>query len=237
MLQPYRFRFPMPWIGQKGGFVPTWWNLNGAIATATGAYQSIGAASFADSLVNRANPGTYDATVGNAPAWAAGTGWTFDGVNDYLKTGIVINAFLTWTVVVQFSGAVQLGAANFLAGVRFDDFGGGQRFIGVIPQGTAIAGAAYANGYQPGVQAVAKYVAGNMAVAGTDGYYNGVDVVNVTVAADAPSGAYDLYIGARNERGAGPVLYYQGNITAVSVYNYTLTAPNMLALAARMAAL
>lgn len=43
-------------------------------ATCVAAYDAIGAASLADSYVNEANPGTFDAAPGVAPTWAYGTG-------------------------------------------------------------------------------------------------------------------------------------------------------------------
>jgi hypothetical protein len=66
-----------------------WW-LSGGIASAgvLAAYQPKNAASLADSYINLANPGTYDAFAGSAPTWDATNGWKF-GVGKYLRTGIV----------------------------------------------------------------------------------------------------------------------------------------------------
>lgn len=63
-----------------------WWQVAGQ--TCAAAYQPIGAASLAASYVNLANPGTYNAAPGVAPTLAAG-GWSFDGLTQYLTTGIV----------------------------------------------------------------------------------------------------------------------------------------------------
>jgi len=59
-----------------------WWLAGGInAANCIAAYQPIGAADYATSKVNLANPGTYDAYEGTAPDWSAVTGWTFDSTN------------------------------------------------------------------------------------------------------------------------------------------------------------
>lgn len=59
-----------------------WWEVSGK--TCVAAWQPKGAASYAASLVNLATPSTNDLTEGVAPDWATGTGWTFNGTDDYL---------------------------------------------------------------------------------------------------------------------------------------------------------
>lgn len=73
-----------------GGVVESWWLSGGVSASdCLAAYQSISADSYAASKVNLANPGTYDITNGASyPTWNAATGWTFDGVDDYLDTNL-----------------------------------------------------------------------------------------------------------------------------------------------------
>lgn len=73
-----------------GGVVESWWLSGGVSASdCLAAYQSIGADSYAASKINLANPGTYDITNGASfPSWNAATGWTFDGVDDYLDTNL-----------------------------------------------------------------------------------------------------------------------------------------------------
>ena len=64
----------------------SWWLAGGiAAADCIVAYQPKGAASYAASKVNLANPGTYNATDINAPDWATATGWYFSGVNKGLN--------------------------------------------------------------------------------------------------------------------------------------------------------
>lgn len=73
-----------------GGVVESWWLSGGVSASdCLAAYQSISADSYAASKVNLANPGTYDITNGASyPTWNAATGWTFDGIDDYLDTNL-----------------------------------------------------------------------------------------------------------------------------------------------------
>lgn len=79
------------------------WFLSGGInpADCVAAYQAIGAESYAASKVNLANPGTYDLTDGVAPSWNAETGWTFDGLNQYLFAGAYPHSNVPFTVIVR----------------------------------------------------------------------------------------------------------------------------------------
>jgi len=79
-----------------------WWLAGGiAPANCVAAYQAKGAASYATSLVNLANPGTYNATEGDAPDWDAVSGWKFNGSSNYLDSGVVPAA--GWSMIVRFS--------------------------------------------------------------------------------------------------------------------------------------
>ena len=83
--------------------VPGGWWLAGGISPAvcTAAYQAKGAASYAASKVNLANPGTYDAADdANLPSWDAVNGWLFTG-SEYLKT--TFTAGLAGTVMVRYT--------------------------------------------------------------------------------------------------------------------------------------
>lgn len=67
-----------------------WWLAGGVNSSdCLAAYQSIGVDNYVASKVNLANPGTYNITDGASyPTWNAATGWTFDGVDDYLDTNL-----------------------------------------------------------------------------------------------------------------------------------------------------
>lgn len=88
---------------QRGGTllvpVSAWYNATGDITSCIAYYQSRGAASYADSLVNLANPGTYDLSEGTAPPWDAMRGWKFDNaLQSYLQTGITPESDFSYVV-------------------------------------------------------------------------------------------------------------------------------------------
>lgn len=85
-----------------------WWVVSGK--TCVAAYQPKGAASYDASKVNLANPGTYNATEGVAPSWAAGTGWTFNGSSQYLTTVVGGNSY---SALVRFSDGTEQSSAIF----------------------------------------------------------------------------------------------------------------------------
>lgn len=69
---------------QAAAAAGSWWDLNGTLTSCVAAYQPKGAADYAASKVNLANPGTYDLSDGVAPNWDTGTGWGFTGTQ-YLE--------------------------------------------------------------------------------------------------------------------------------------------------------
>ena len=70
--------------------------------TCVAAYQPKGAASYAASKINLANPGTYNAYEGAAPSWNSATGWTFSW-NEYLANGLSVSNGYTLLVRADFS--------------------------------------------------------------------------------------------------------------------------------------
>jgi len=91
------------------------WLAGGIPRTAcVAAYEPICAVSLADSYINRANPGTYNATPGTAPTWAESTGWTFNGSSQYLTTGIVLSSQVS-SALCRFSG-YNAAANSYLFG-------------------------------------------------------------------------------------------------------------------------
>ena len=71
---------PISYLRTKKYPPRSWWLAGGiAAANCVAAYQPKGAASYAASKVNLANPGTYDLVkITNDPDFDAATGWTFD---------------------------------------------------------------------------------------------------------------------------------------------------------------
>ena len=207
-----------------GGVVGGWWLVPGK--TCVAAYQPKGAASYAASKINLANPGTYNATEGVAPAWAAGTGWTFNGITQYLDSQYVPNTG-NHSASVQFNNVASDGRSLF--GVLIDL---NARF-GAYPS-RAGSGHYYDNG--GGNAAVAGLIAaGNLTVAAQNGYLNGA--FDQALAAWTGVNIGTCIIGARR-RAAGVIdNYIAVNITAFSLYSAALTAGEVLALSTRMAAL
>jgi len=221
----YRHRGP-----RGGAAAGNWWEAGGATGCLV-AYQPKGAASYAASLSNLANPGTYDATEGTAPAWAALTGWTFDGSNDFLTSGLAGNN--TYSMIVQYSGAIaQTGA---IAGLT----DGTAVRLNIYPKYTD--GNTYLRaGGSSTTTAPAGFAAGNFCVTPAQGYWNGSTFGSALSGAYSGSTSWPILIGAHNNR--WPLVptagnYWAGNILALAIYNDTLTAPEVSAIAAAMAAL
>lgn len=200
----------------------SWWLSGGVSASnAVAVYQPIGAASLAASYINLANPGTYNAAPGVAPSWASATGWGFDGSTQYLTTGVTVNAN-TWSMIVRFSGGITTGdrclCGNYQA-LATKDFS-----LWQITAGKTY----YINN---ALLASANYItAGILAMAGKKAYKNGNDdgTIPVGEVTSAPVGV--------GRAGSGGY-YFFGQIQGFAIYNATLTAPQVAAISAAMAAL
>ena len=194
-----------------------WWPVAGK--TCVAAYQPKGAASLSASYTNLANPGTNDAAPGVAPSWASGTGWTFNGIDQYLLTGLSPTSDASWSAVVQFSGAPNetesalLGAPTAL--VISPGWWGKVRYF-----------------YAGGVTVSPRLASGVLGIAGRSGYRDGV--------ADGTWGAGgwtdgELVIGARNS-GGGIVWYIAATIQKIAIYSDTLSDTEMADLYTAMTA-
>jgi len=208
----------------SGVVVP--WYLSGGIepANCIAAYKAIGAASLAASYLDLSGNGN-DAFLGNAPGWDVVNGWVFDGIADYLKTTFVPANDQSQSLMVQFTGTANAGVAA----------GGGDGpngYFGVRPD----AGGATHRFYNGGIISPAgAHVAGNIAVAGAQGYINGA-ASGGAIGAWPGATVLSVFIGALNQGGV-PNPLYQGNIQAVALYDCVLTPSQVVAVAAAMAAL
>lgn len=200
-----------------------WWEVAGQ--TCVAAYQPKGAASLAASYVNLANPGTYDAAPGTAPTFDASTGWTFNGTNQFLKTGIV-SADVEWTVLIRFSD-VPNNAATVWGNGAFrilpGGSGGGYRFY------------KYCGGTQ--VPIVNGQASGVMGVTQTQGWLNGA--ADASWAAAHSPGVNMLCIGAQGSNAAGSSAesFLPCKVQAFVHYEGTLSAGEIAAVSTLMAAL
>ena len=205
------------------------WYLSGGIAAANciAAYTPKGAASLAASYDNNAAPGngladgTYDAAPGVAPTWGAATGWTFNGSTQYLDTGVVPLAN-TWSMIARFSGG-QSSGDRFLCGI-YVDYPAGYFGIWQISGGTSW----YANA---GAASTTYITSGVLGFAGKTGYKNGA--ADGAISAGALSTELTIFVGRAPEL----PYYYLGDIQAFAIYDTTLTAPQVAAVSAAMAAL
>ena len=225
-----------------GGAVATPWYLAGGVSAANciAAYQPIGAASYASSKVNLANPGTYDAVEGVAPDWDAANGWRFNGTNDYLNSGIVHTK--DYTALARFirrgttaSGTWIIYGANsvntrFYLGLSGDEGDSRFNYKPIWGWGTSALN-------EPDLltNVVEVNEGGVICSSGNlcywDGVYRGIQTSTYT-----NTNSRTDYIGAYNNNGT-TALYLQVDILALSVYNTTLTQPQVAAISAAMAAL
>lgn len=198
-----------------------WWEAGGA--TAVVAYQAKGAASYAASLSNLANPGTYDLTEGDAPNWDTTTGWQFVP-NDYL---ISCNHNLAPYFIVRYANAASedrtvVGCAETsLVGVRPNSFAYTWVANGSI-------GWSYNNTYR-WTPASTSAVVG---MGDTKVWLNGSN--NLTFANGMTTQARALWIGGKN--GKYDNTYFDGYILAYAGYN-TISDSQFVAVSEAMAAL
>ncbi|MEI6327367.1 MAG: prepilin-type N-terminal cleavage/methylation domain-containing protein [Candidatus Roizmanbacteria bacterium] len=198
-----------------------WWLAGGVNpVNAVGVYQAKGAADYAASKVNLANPGTYDLTDGVAPTWASGTGWIFNG-SQYLITGIV--PVTTYSMIVRWTRSAF--TYGWLAGSYYSATD--KRFSLFLP-GTGALIKEYGNGQYALPASSDALTSGVMAVTNV-GYLNGaLDFASPLT----PFASFNLPIGIGIMNGFSTK--FLGNIQATSIYNSTLTAAQVAAISAAM---
>lgn len=206
------------------GLASKWWLAGGVAAgDCVAAYQAKGAASYAASKVNLANPGTYDAADGAAyPTWYAATGWTFDGTK-WLTTEVIPQS--TNSMIVSMAGS----NSSYVCGCSISNT---HRFSFLLgsPSYWLYGTGAAATVSSPAV------TGGVLALAGVKAYRDG-DYLS-------SSGSLwgNLSIGcaigaARTTGGAVLSAKLTGIITAFAFYSATLTATQVAAITAAMQAL
>lgn len=204
-----------------------WW-LAGGIdpSDCVAAYQAKGAASYAASKVNLANPGTYDlfADSGKDLSWSAATGWTGDGTK-YLRLGTIAPNDQSWSVIVCFANGY---ASHHLFGFGPPKANG--RFTITIDYTNDWI--SYQTGYYTGTTAVQPKIDGGvLAIAGRNCYRNGV--LDTTLNADSGSSG-EIWVGGRLGRTTDNL---KGNLIAIAFYPITLSAVQVAALTIAMNAL
>jgi hypothetical protein len=207
-----------------------WWLAGGiSAANVVAAYQPVGAASLAASYVNLANPGTYDAAPGVAPTWGAATGWIFNGTNQNLR--VSVRAESGWAAIIRFSDAPTSPPSRGLFGqiatnarMAISPLGGTTPF--------------FVDYYNGGLQlAVAPGLTGGvLGVSGNRAYRNGLQETGTL--GNWTGTAFDIIaIGAWALSNTTVGVFQPCRVQAFALYNTTLTAPQVAAVSAAMAAL
>ena len=223
---PFQRPFNATFDRRAAAAVP-WWLAGGiAVANAIAVYRPKGAASLAASYVNLANPGTYDAAPGTAPTFDVATGWTFTAASSQylIFNGFTIANNQTASVLVRFSDTATTGR-GFLFGFA-GEFGIQPYFDGTdkLFRSRGVSQKRY----------VPAATSGVVATAGLANYLDGSFLGNHSSVA-AGSDMTTIAIGSQSA--TVPNNYLQGKIQAFAIYNATLTATQVAAVTAAMAAL
>ncbi len=210
---------------------PPWWYVEGK--TCVAAYQPKGAASYAASKVNLANPGTYDATDGaHCPAWSTEVGWTFDGANvEYLVISTLVPSGNAGSSLVCFNSASGTenawiyGCYAYVTGYTY----GYRRSNGYGSRAYYQEGGAF--------RLSGLATSGVHGFAGLTAYEDGDSVGSISDVDKADSNAH-MNIGARHVEtitdGDAP---FSGVVTAIVFYSDTLSEAEVATVSAAMAAL
>lgn len=204
-----------------------WWTTSGV--TCVVAYQPKGAATYAASLSNLANPGTYDAFAGSAPSWDAGVGWTFD--QRYLRTGLTPGS--TYSMIINYTlteaSGYAFAAGSFVSSPQNSFYIYPANSIGDFSFGWGDKGF---NGYQsPPAQNTRR----------TDAitpvsYYGAASKLG-NWSSPTWNSANELYIGGRHYDADADVGACGIAVHALAIYDGTLADSDVTTLAAAMAAL
>lgn len=208
-----------------------WWLAGGIdAANAIAAYQPIGAASLAASYVNLANPGTNDAAPGTAPTFSAVTGWGFAAASStYLLTGITPAP--GWSMICRFSGLTDGVNNQWLCGCQ--NTASNRRFYLLV---NAAAANAVVYGAGGAVSVSPDLLAGVLAVAGQQGYRDGVANGGAIGGWTDPPSPPNIIIGALQTQST-VTGHSTCNIQAVAIYDTTITADQVAAVTEAMNAL
>ena len=211
-----------------GGGTP--WYLYGGIprANCIAAWQSIGVSSFAHSLINLPNPGTYNAIDPGGvltPTWSSKFGWATDQLDgSYLTSTVTPATAQTWSMLVRFRNAALnawiCGSYNAT---------GGSRIYSVERQ----ANTRISNG--GGKWCPAAPLGGVLGFAGPTAYENGIAEVGAIAAGDAIVALPINPIGLNYDGGSN--FGYSNNILAEAWWDIILTPVQMAAVSAAMLAL
>lgn len=203
------------------GWAP--WFLAGGAPKPIVAYQPVGASSLSASYTNLLSPGIKDASLGVAPSWDAGNGWTFNGSTQYLSTG------WNWsgpndTILTKFTNSANTGII-----IGATDGGAAAAKIQAHDSGIFLIYNSWAL-YFPSFSTSAV-----LGYSNRDVYKDGV-LVGSGAAQNSGSFTWPMTIGANNDNGSISS-YWGGKMQAVAIYETTLTSTQAIALSNAMSSL
>lgn len=216
-----------------------WWEAGGATG-AVAVWQGKGAASKAASLINLANPGTYDLSENGSVTWASADGWSgFNSVGSiHLYTGSVISGTVARTVIVRATLGLNVGTAGIID-LNDGTGSGGSYSI------NAECGLRVVSGYivYGGISQYTNYVYaashGASETLGDVAFYRDGTLLTTPISYGTLTQTIDtlaegVHIG--KDTGASTA-YFDGYILAVAIYDNKLTADQVAAVSTAMAAL
>lgn len=230
MILNKRKRFPW-WLYTPAlhGGKKDWWLAGGVDpGDCIAAYQPKGAASYAASKVNLANPGTYNVTPGSDPSWSAANGWEFSGTQ-WLDTGITPAGDQSWTCIVRFSSASG-DERPLLCTVQDTDSHHYEIAANWSNAGVFVAYSGKQRYSSPALSSGVLALAGRQCYLDGSTYMAKLDSATVSIATT-------IHIADSYRRVAMPINFGDRNIQAVAVYNKTLSAIQIVTLTAAMNAL
>lgn len=232
MPHPLRNRLLLLFTQKKIAAGP-WW-LSGGISAANciAAYQPKGAASYAASKTNLANPGTYTAAPGRDCSWDATRGWIFNGIDQYLTTGIN-PATGAWSMIIRFDNVNTTITGSFKCACGADASSSFRFYIAPVVNAGDVRSYGVGGGAGGFVNVTGKLASGVMSIAGANCYLNGSPD---GTASNSDGGVSTVVIGATHPSGLINS-WLPGDVQAFAIYNTTITGPQQSALYIAISAL
>lgn len=214
-----------------GAVVP--WYLAGGISAANciAAYKPLGAASLAASYINLANPGTYDLTATNAPAFNAALGWVGNG-SAYLKTGLINPANASWSVIGKIANGAAGGSGYGQAFGAYDSASANTYWI--VRIATPTSKHQYIR-RTTNLSVDGVFDNGVFAMTGTAAYRNGVAETGTgSIGASPTLDLLQFYVLGANVNNGAADHPMNGSMSYLAIYNTNLTLAQVQAVTAAM---
>lgn len=215
-------------LAGAGGGGP--WYLAGGVdeADCIAAYQAIGASTIFAAYTNLANPGTYDLTAGITPGFDISYGWSFNGVDQYLRSTMVPNNDQTWSVIVRFSEQSGTGDKALTGALNAAATSG---LALIADKANTVS---YRNGDTPSTFAP-KLATGILAIAGNKAYRDGV--AEAGTLGTGTGTLSQTIIGGVGYAGNAAAWFCNVKIQAIAFYHAVLTPSQVAAITTAMNAL